>query len=697
MSRPQRVTDFAGLRAWLETRQGQYDCVSFDVFDTLLARCIEPPDDLQRRVAQLLSHRLDNVSVDHVLQCRRNVEGELRRAAWVEGQDHECHFDPLVDGWVTRLTGAPDPELIRFIHDTERALETLALFAKPGVQALLDWLKSQGVRVIAVSDMYLSHDHVAALLADAGLAGCLDRIYVSSEFGLGKYSGRLHAKVLELEGLPAGRLVHVGDNLVSDMRAPLQLGIQGLFLDEKHERLRRRKQTLSAEMAEVGGVWPGRRFFEIVDFRMEHDPACQEAFEDFYHYYGAHVLGPAFSTFLMGLLEKFETVKPEKVFFLARDGYLFEKLYARWRELEANGMQGWPEPVYVYASRRVVASASVAEGLTPEQAQVAFYNPKQQGLLSVLKTFGLPAAEYEESARKHGLVTMDEPLHDWRDPRLLAFLADDHVQARIRAFGQAARDRLQKYFEQHGFFESTRVALVDIGWNGTIQKFLRDSFGNRPDYPDVHGWYFAFVAAMHGDFGMGDRIDGVILDARRADPYERAVMDFEEIFEQGARSGEATTLGYRDGDAGRVEPVLKSDDAPDRQGELACNPMIERFQKGVLDHLGHFHAAWKLTGYGFQDIKPYTLALLERAVAYPTQEEVEHITRLVHTEDFGHDHTLSMAMAPVHYRDVLTPRSLFRKLRHKPWKFAAFAHFGWRLPAWLFRLAYFHLITKRGF
>ncbi|MBK6744554.1 MAG: HAD family hydrolase [Hydrogenophilales bacterium] len=697
MKRPHRVLDFVSLRAWLEARLGQYDCVSFDVFDTLLARCIEPPDDLQRRVAQLLASRLGDMSVDHVLQCRRDVEWELRRAALLEGQDHECHFDPLVEGWVTRLTGSPEPELIRFVHDTERTLETLALFAKPGVHALLDWLKSKGLRVIAVSDMYLSHDHVMALLEDAGLAGHVDQAYVSSEFGLGKYSGRLHAKVLELEGLAPERVVHVGDNLVSDMRAPLQLGIQGLFLDEKHERLRRRKQTLSAEMARVGGMWPGRRFFEIVDFRMEHDPACQEAFEDFYHYYGAHVLGPAFSTFLMGLLEKFKDVKPEKVFFLARDGYLFEKLYARWRELEPNGMQNWPEPVYVYASRRVVASASVAEGLSPDQAQVAFYNPKQQGLLSVLKTFGLPAADYEEAAREHGLADIAEPLHDWRDPRFLAFLADDSVQTRIKSFGEAARERLQGYFEQHGFFECTRVALVDIGWNGTIQKFLRDSFESRPDYPDVHGWYFAFLGAIHGDFGMGDRIEGLILDVRRGDPYERAVMDFEEIFEQGARSGEATTLGYRDGEGGRVEPVLKGDDAPDRQGELACNPMIDGFQRGVLDHLGHFHAATKLTGYGFQDIKPYVLALLERAVASPTQEEVEHITRLVHTEDFGHDHTLSISLEPVRYLDVFAPRSLFRKLRHKPWKFAAFAHFGWRLPAWLFRMAYFHLITKRGF
>jgi FMN phosphatase YigB (HAD superfamily) len=662
------------------------DCVSFDVFDTLLARCIEPPEDLQHRVATLLAKKIGHVTPEAILQIRREVEADLRRRALSAGLDHECHFDPLVEGWVTRLVGHADAVLVDFVHETERALESLALSAKPGATEMLLWLRGKGVRIIAVSDMYLSHDHLVALLDLCGLGRLIDRVYVSSEFGLGKYSGRLHSRVLELEGFSPEQLVHVGDNPVSDMHVPMRLGMRGIFMDEKTKRLRRRRQMLSTEMVRRGGVWPGRRFFEVIDYRMEQDAICQAACTDFFHHYGAHVLGPAFSTFLLGLIEKIEAVKPDKLFFLARDGYLFEKMYARWRELEP-GSQHWPEPVYIYASRRVVATASVAEGLSPEQAVVAFYNPKQQGLLSVLKTFGLPADDFTGLAREHGFADLAEPLHDWSDARLCAFLADERVQSRIRRIGEAARDRLQRYFEQQGFFSCERAALVDIGWNGTIQKFLRDSFGRRPDYPDVHGWYFAFVAAMHGDFGMGDRVEGLIQDVRRDDPYERAPMDFEEIFEQGARSGEGTTLGYVEQD-GQVVPILKADAAPDREGEIACNPLIEQFQAGVLDHLEHFHAAWRLTGYSAAEIKPYVLALLERAVVYPTREEVEHISRLVHTEDFGHDHTLDMGCIPVGYLDLLRPRRLYRKLKSLPWKFAAFARFSTPLPAWLFRLVY---------
>lgn len=690
--RPQRLLDLAHLREWLAPRLGRVRCVSFDVFDTLVARCIEPPETVHLRLAQLVAERLPAHSPEHILAARRAAEHAQRQAMLAQGLDHECHHDALVQAWVTQLVGQRDVLLEAFIHTQERRLETLALAAKPGAVALLGWLRRQEVRVIAVSDMYLGHDHVLALVDACGLAGLIDKVYVSSEFGLGKYSGRLHRHVLELEGLQPEQVVHVGDNLVSDMRAPLRLGIEAVFLDEKAQRRRRRHQALSARMARLGGMWSGRHFFEAVAVRQRMLERSGEAGEPFFHHYGRDVLGPAFATFTLALTEKIAQERPEKIFFLARDGYLFMQLYERWCALQPAPQQPWPQAVYVYASRRVVAMASMAEGLRLEQAIVALYNPKQQGLLSVLKTFGLAPADFQPLALAHGFADLATPLHDWQDPRLKAFLADEQVQARIRPIGQAARAHLQAYFEQQGFFSCQRAALVDIGWNGTIQKFLHDSFGQRPDYPEVHGWYLAFVAAMHGDFGMGDRIEGLLLDARRGDAYERSPMDFEEIFEQAARAAEGTTLGYEARD-GRIVPRLKADDSPDRIGELTCNPLIAQLQAGVLAHLEDFHAIWSLTGYQAHQLRPYVQVLLERAVVYPTPEEVAQIGQLVHTEDFGHDHTLDIAPPRVGWLDLLRPRQLYRQLRPLAWKFAAFAHFPSDLPAWLFRLVH---LKKRG-
>ena len=165
---------------------------------------------------------------------------------------------------------------------------------------------------------------------------------------------------------------------------------------------------------------------------------------------------------------------------------------------------------------------------------------------------------------------------------------------------------------------------MDIGWNGTVQKFLKQAFGQRADFPLLHGYYFAFVPKMYADFGDDNVCEGIVHDSRRGNACERIPAEFEEIFEQGARAQEATTIGYHDCD-GIIEPVLKPDSAPDRMAELRCNPSVARMQEGILSHWQHFQAVQKLTGYTSQQLLPYVHGLLERAVVYPTHEETREL------------------------------------------------------------------------
>lgn len=347
-----------------------------------------------------------------------------------------------------------------------------------------------------------------------------------------------------------------------------------------------------------------------------------------------------------------------------------------------------PKACYAYVSRRVVASAAIAHGMSHAQAIIGLHNPKQHGLLSILKTYGLRVDDYQDAARRHGFDRMDEPLHDWHDPRLLAFLADHDVQEQIKAFGQTARADLEAYITQLGFFDCQRVAFVDIGWSGTIQKFLGEAFAARKDFPELRGYYFAFIGQMHSEFAVAEDIDGLVCDVRRQNPCERIPGEFEELFEQGARALEATTLGYTRSDDGTVVPVLKSDSSPDRQGEITSNPHIAAMHQGALLHLEHFHAAHELTGYTFAQLKPYLHALLERAVVYPTAEEATQISQLVHTEDFGHDHTLDIGASSVSWHNVLNPRTFMRQQHEAPWRYIVFAHLPTHLPTWLFRITW---------
>ncbi len=705
------VRDWGQLQAFLQPplRQRHYRYVSLDIFDTLLAR-IETPEQVQRSVCRLLAKRLRKLAVqcpasgqaytaEQVWQTRQQAEQALRQQAVESGYDYECRFSELVPVWLQQLVeGDCDgqaglgvgelgtvelAELNAFVIQTEMELEQLALYVKPGVSDLLQWLSGFGIRLFALSDMYLDGGYVRSLLAAKGLLQYFEQVYVSADSLLCKYSGRLFIEVGERHALDYAAWTHIGDNPVSDRRAACRVGIQGIWLYEKAEQRRLERQVLTAKMAQRGSIWAGRHFFSVLEQRLRmHETAS----EDFYFCYGRDVLGTAFSTFTLGLQERLQCKPADKVFFVARDGYLFQQMY---QQLEGDK----PEDEYIYLSRKVITAASTAAGLTREQAQVAFYNPKQQGLRSVCKVYGLSEAELAPLALQHGFADFAEPVRNWHDPRLLDFLADERVQACVRPQGLEHRALLEDYLEQMGFFAHARVALVDIGWNGTVQKFLKEAFGHRADFPEVNMYYFAFVPKMYSDFGKQNFAEGIIHDSRRDNACERIPAEFEEIFEQGARALEATTVGYRRV-KGAVEPVLKSGQAPDRRAELACNRMVDAMQAGALQHWAHFRAVQRLTGYSSVQLLPYVYGVLERAVVYPTREESRQLTRLVHTEDFGHDHVLELGKRSLGWRDVLRPQEVWQRIQQSAWRYALFASIPTSLANFAFRVVYLHAVKK---
>ncbi|MDD5393353.1 MAG: HAD hydrolase-like protein [Thiothrix sp.] len=683
------LRDWQKIRTWLEPRieAGQVRLISLDIFDTLLARCVEPPVIVQHAVCRAVGKQV-GMAPSLVWQARQEAEQALRAEAVAAGLDHECRYVELLPRWMENMFKEHDPALGRSICQTELSLENASLHIKPDAQVFMDWVREQGVRMVAMSDMYLNGDLLGELLGRKGLLHYFDNVYVSADYKEGKYSGRLFRRMLQRQEVRAGHVVHIGDNPISDRRMACKEGLQGVWLYEKKDLRRRERLALSARMAQRGGIWVGRHFFDTVQTRIQQNDGLNP--RNFFFRYGRDVLGPAFSVFMQGLQERLnrqlQAKQPvEKLLFVARDGFLFERMY---RELD----EKLPSE-YVYLSRKVITAASTADGLDHAQAIVAFYNPKQQGLESVCKVYGLPEEALQPLAREHGFANFAEPIHNWEDTRLHNFLKDQRVQSIVQRVGRKHRDLLQRYLEQVGFFAHKRVALVDIGWNGTVQKFLKQAFGKRADFPILHGYYFAFVPKLYNDFGENNVCEGIVHDSRRGNACERIPAEFEEIFEQGARSWEGTTIGYRDCD-GRIEPVLKPDSAPDRQAELRCNASVARMQEGILCHWEHYRAVQQLTGYASQQVLPYVHGLLERAVVYPTAEETRELTRLVHTEDFGHDNVLALGNRAFGVRDLLRPQQVWNRMKVAAWRYALLDKIPTGLPNFAFRIAYLHTVEK---
>ncbi len=282
----------------LEALSADVDLFSFDIFDTLLERYVEPPEAVKamaaRQVAAHFPTESGGLTPEVLLTARRESEATLRRRAQKSGFDHECAFSDIATEMARQLTPEKQEALRAALVEGELEAEGEALFLRPQAAELLAALRSQGKRIVAVSDMYLDGVMILRLFGRFGLDKLVDRVYVSADVKLGKYSGRLFRHVLEAEGIPPARMVHVGDHPQSDVAAPRSLGIRALHLHERAS-LRRREEVRTLHwLGERDPFWRGEHLLRMI-------PSPQR--EIFITRYGYGQLGPIYRGFALGVLE----------------------------------------------------------------------------------------------------------------------------------------------------------------------------------------------------------------------------------------------------------------------------------------------------------------------------------------------------------------------------------------------------------
>jgi len=382
---------------------------------------------------------------------------------------------------------------------------------------------------------------------------------------------------------------------------------------------------------------------------------------------GSDALGPSFSYYARHLILRADELALDRLCFLARDGYLLEKVYAVVR-----GARPGRRPVtsYLHVSRLSTALPSVRSfGL--RELRLGFRVPTDRSVASLLRSFQLLDPEMLDRAAHAGVADVTAPVRDpERDPALLRLIGDAGFQAAVASRARAARDLLRRYLGERGFFRGGRMGIVDVGWSGTIQDNLIRAYGDAPDFPDLHGIYLGLFAdpSRPADDGAA-RKEGAIFDSRRDNGFtERAPLHFVEIFEQAARADHGMTLGYADGEAG-VQPVLKETGA-DRDAERIGASAVRALQRGILEFV-----VARGGGPIERDERDQIKRRLERFIFFPTAEELTAVSELSHSDDWGIASFGRLVSRPA-ASALLNPRRWLDDFHRAYWKPAYLAQTG---------------------
>lgn len=413
----------------LAGRLAAYDTVSFDVFDTLLFRPFSKPADLFHFVGKKLDY-LDFYDI------RKEMEGRARAERYEREGEREITFAELYE-LIERECGIGKDEGMR----AELEAECTYCFANPYMVRVVEELRKRKKRIVVTSDMYLGEVHIRQLLEQAGY-GTFDAYYVSCDYRCSKYDGQLFERMKEREG--AGRIVHVGDNVRSDVEQAGKHGLDAVY----YKNVNAAGMPFRAEDMSVmaGGLYRG-----IVNSHLHNGLREYGAPYEYGFVYGGW-FAVGYCQFIHDYVKRQGV---EKVLFMSRDGAVLSRVYGMLYPEES-----WE---YVYWSR--LAAAKLAAGRYKYDYFRRFlYHKVNQGdtlagIFSSMELEDMLGRLCDEQG-----FTPETKLTDRNVERVKAFCMKYwpevifHYEEQVQAGGKYYGKVLQGIH---------KAAAVDIGWAGS--------------------------------------------------------------------------------------------------------------------------------------------------------------------------------------------------------------------------------------
>ncbi len=426
---------------------------------------------------------------------------------------------------------------------------------------LLQGLRRCGKRIVAVSDMYLSADEIRALLAHHGIA--VDAVFSSADVAGGdtaKHNGRLYDHVLTTLGLVPSAVLHIGDNLQSDVRRAAEKGIAAVHVPKAADLLFTdlRFNLHSIHELAQGGTLFGRTVVGLVAARRIADYFGTEF--NYARYLGYLYGGPLLFGFAKYLIACARRDGVKKLLLMARDGEIIVRVLDLLPEAR--------EVTYevIHASRRMFLFPLLSD---PEQ---------HQGLLWTLINTHTPSATLRSELRRFGIDVADRIIaaegKRADDPIRPAELWDVLVRHRalIRPQAETEHAAVAAYLRSKVGSTPDEVALVDVGWGLRSHDAIDRMLGLK-----LRGYYLGSHATAYDN----GRIRGYLYSqgqpALVATSLQKAVDLIELIFSwpsPSVRTVETTGTGA-------VQPVYEAAGAY----ESARRLVVHDIHDGVFDAL----------------------------------------------------------------------------------------------------------------
>ena len=337
------------------------EVISFDIFDTLIIRPFSFPHHvftyMNDEVAEITGDYNEKFSI-----YRRSLHQEVKKITALE----EVRLDEIYDyiaevkGWSVKVKNE--------VKALELNYELHFCTEKKYGKAVFELAKKLNKKIILISDMYLSKQHIEAILSKNGYSE-YDGLYVSSEYRKDKHTSNLFKVVLSEHEVHPSKILHIGDNKISDVDIPNKLGLNTLFIDKNITHFVRNASNQALWKYDIH-----RTSFSYKEAEY-HLPALlglyanklsdneglikrHSLFNGSSYNIGYYGLGLLVFQFNKWLIDQAKENDIKRLYFLSRDAYIFYQVFCRMAEQFPEYTNGI-DFKYIYVSRKTIITANI--------------------------------------------------------------------------------------------------------------------------------------------------------------------------------------------------------------------------------------------------------------------------------------------------------------------------------------------------
>ena len=515
----------------------KYDVVSFDIFDTLIKRNTETPEDVFKVVALLSDKKFSNFP-----DSRIRAEQLARR----EAENGEVTLTEIYEKLI-EFSASERSELMNLEIEVEKKL-CCAYFP---MQKIYNWCKKNNKIILLISDMYLNTSIISEILKKSGYDPS-DRLYISCEYKKSKAAGEIYDEIKkELKGKA---WIHIGDSIRGDFLMARKHGISSQLI--ARDLLSPKYYFNNPDCSKNGLLFRGY----LKSFIQNHERKELNDFEKI----GYEILGPLLTGFCVWLNKQLSGKRYDSVLFLARDAKIILECY---KKLFGNSLNN----IYFYISRKAAIATSVdllSEYQELHDLLLAKDSANIGDLCNALNIKGNNLNQFLKESK----VDLKLQVNSDKNFDGEALLVNAKKYANCDSENQ--RNLLLAYLKNENVIDN--FAIVDLGWEGRTQWVLKKILPNSI----IDGYYIGTITKCENLINSIN-MNSYLGKMKSTDYYARVIMESIALFESLFLTNEGTTIGYRlDSTTHKTVPIQAQ---PDQEDENRVK--IEQLQMGAMQFI----------------------------------------------------------------------------------------------------------------